>query len=391
MIGGNKNRYSAQQKLERVNGGHEYFDYLHRMIDGAVHSIHIQMYIFSYDETGKMVVDWLKGAAKRGVKIYILVDGYATKLPLELLNIFSETTIYIKRFEPLLMTRSFYFGRRLHHKIVVADDGKALVGSNNINNHYYGLHNSRAWLDMALYLEGTVARELEQICVQLWNSTKPDDVHADLSTPVPINKEGNESNISVKVSRNDWRQNRQEIWKSYFNIINKANSNVLLVSSYFLPGKRLRKQMRLARAKGISIKIITAGLSDVKIAKYAERYLYAWLLRNNIEIYEYQPSILHAKLGIRDGKWLTLGSFNINDISTYASIELNLNVRNQPFVSSIEQQLNKIMTEDCIRITVENFDKKQTFLQRIIQRFSYNLIRVLLFLFTFYFKKEKWQ
>lgn len=391
MINGSRNKYSAQQTLERVNGGREYFDYLHRMIDGAAQFIHIQMYIFSFDETGKMVMSWLKMAAARGVNIYIFVDGYATRLPSELLNISSETTIYIKRFEPLLATGSFYFGRRLHHKVVLTDGCKALVGSNNINNHYYGLHNSRAWLDMALYLEGPAARELEQICVQLWNNTKPDVTHAGLSRSLPINKEGNGSNISVKVSRNDWRQNRQEIWKSYFNIINKANSNVLLVSSYFLPGRRLRKQMKLAAAKGVIIKIVTAGLSDVKIAKHAERYLYTWLLRNNIEIYEYQPSILHAKLGIRDGKWLTLGSFNINDISTYASIELNLDVRNRPFVSSIEQQLYKIIDEDCVRITTDNFDKKQTFLKRIIQHFSYNLIRILLFLFTFYFKKEKWQ
>jgi cardiolipin synthase A/B len=391
MVDCSRNKYSTQRRLERVNGGQEYFEYLHRMIDGAARSIHIQMYILSYDETGKMVVDWLRAAAERGVKIYILVDGYASKLPAALLDVPSGVTIYIKRFEPLLATRTFYFGRRLHHKIVIADGCKALVGSNNINNHYYGLHNSRAWLDMALYVEGAVARELEQTCIQLWNSTRPDGIHAHLSLPTPITKEGNESNISVRISRNDWRQNRQEISRSYFNIINKANSSVLLVSSYFLPGRQLRKQMKLAAAKGISIKIVTAGLSDVKIAKHAERYLYNWLLRNNIEVYEYQPSILHAKLGIRDGKWLTLGSFNINDISTYASIELNLDVRNRPFVSSIEQQLNKIIAKDCINITVENFGKKQTFLQRVVQRFSYNLIRVLLFLFTFYFKKEKWQ
>lgn len=379
--------YHLQAKVLLVKGGKEYFDKLCYLISSARESIHIQMYTFSYDETGKTVIAWLKEASTRGVQIYLLFDGYATHFPKELLQDISGTTIYLKRFKPLLKTSIFFIGRRLHHKIVVADTHRAMVGSNNINNHYRGTSASQAWFDMALYVEGSAASELEKVCIQLWNSEAPRIRHL---APSDISSEDQERGaISVRVRRNDWARLKPEISNSYFHLLNKAKKQVCLVSSYFLPGRRLRKQIKLAVERGVNVSVVTAGLSDVKIAKQAERYLYSWLLRNRVVIYEYQHSILHAKLGIRDSKWLTLGSFNINNISAYASIELNLDVRSKPFVTEVESELEKLIVQNCVCITQHTLSKKQTFLNRIIQRASYNIIRIALYLFTFYFRRGR--
>lgn len=383
-----KREYTAQQRVEHVKEAIEYFDRLQNMIESASHSIHLQMYIFSYDETGKMVMEWLRKAAAKGVSVYLLFDGYATVLSRDDLNEMRGANIFIHLFEPIFKTRNLYFGRRLHHKIVVVDGARALVGSNNINNHYRGLAGNLPWLDMALYLEGSVASQLEQVCVSMWNKTTHQVLEMDKPVVSPVEGEHNRHAISVKISRNDWLHYKNEIWRSYFNLLSKANHSVYLVSSYFLPGARLRRQMKLAAGRGVIIKIITAGLSDVKISKNAERYLYNWLLKNDIQIYEYQRSILHAKLGMRDGKRLTLGSFNINSISTYASMELNLEVRNAPFVMSVQQEVDRLITEDCLRITSENYKQKQNWLDAIIQRVSYNLIRMAVALFTFNFGKS---
>ena len=105
-------------------------------------------------------------------------------------------------------------------------------------------------------------------------------------------------------------------------------------------------------------------------------------------IYEYQRSILHAKFGIRDGKRLTLGSFNINNISTYASIELNLEVRNAGFVTTMQHEVDQIIARDCISITASDFNRRQNWLNKIIQRLSYNFIRLAIALFTFSFHRE---
>ncbi|MCF3107669.1 phospholipase D-like domain-containing protein [Niabella sp. CC-SYL272] len=369
-----------------MKGGVEYFDLLHHLILTAEQSIHIQMYIFRDDDTGKMVLEWLSQAAAKGVHIYLLIDGFASHVSSDLMNRMEAAGVQLVRYAPLFKNGTLYFGRRLHHKLVVADGYRALVGSNNIDDDYYGRPQHPAWLDWALLVEGPAAGELERICVQLWNKEAAANQQLRLPAQEMKNLEMGVSGISVRVRRNDWVRNRNEIWRSYFNLLSEARKEVYLVSSYFLPGRRLRRQMKLAARRGVKIKVITAGRSDVLIAKQAERYLYPWLLRNRIEVFEYRDSILHAKIGIRDGRWLTLGSFNINNISTYAGIELNLDVRNRSFVRQAQQELEQLIAAHCTPVSGDDYRHQKRFI-RFIQQLSYNLIRLLLYVSTFYFRR----
>src|SRR5690606_19160243 len=142
---------------------------------------------------------------------------------------------------------------------------------------------------------------------------------------------------------------------------------IIIACSYFLPGWKMRKLMAKAVQRGVSVKVIVAGLSDVMVAKHAERYLYRWLLKNGISVYEYQDRILHAKVGVADGKRMTIGSYNINNISAYASIELNLDIRNRPFVSKVETQLNELITEGCHEVTLDNYRTSYNRTKRVWQ------------------------
>jgi cardiolipin synthase len=158
--------------------------------------------------------------------------------------------------------------------------------------------------------------------------------------------------------------------------------------SYFLPGRVLRKRLGLAAKRGVKVKLILAGPSDVMLAKYAERYLYRWMLRNKIEIYEYQPSVLHAKMMVVDDRWVTIGSFNVNNVSAYASMEMNFDVRNKPFASSVQKTMETIIEKDCIQVTRKSPVFNAGLFKQFIQKSSYELIRVILNLSTFYFKQE---
>ena len=140
--------------------------------------------------------------------------------------------------------------------------------------------------------------------------------------------------------------------------------------------------------RGIKIKVVVAGVSDVAVAKYAERWLYDWLLRNGFEIYEYKKNVLHAKIAVCDDNLMTIGSYNINDISAYASIELNLEVKNAVFCKAVHQTLNQIITVDCEQITAENYNKTNTNFKKIVNWFAFKFIRMLIYLFTFYFRQR---
>jgi cardiolipin synthase len=141
--------------------------------------------------------------------------------------------------------------------------------------------------------------------------------------------------------------------------------------------------------RGVNVKVIGAGSSDVMLAKYAERWLYDWLLRNGVELYEYKENILHGKLAVCDDKWMTIGSYNINDISAYASVELNLDVYNPEFTKQARMQLELIIAGGCIRITPEYHVRAKNIVKQFVRWVSYQFIRTVFQLFTFYFKRQR--
>ncbi len=132
--------YILNNQAHLVHGGKEYFDELVRMIDGAKETIHLQVYIFDDDETGRKVYTALIGAAGRKVSVYLMVDGYASQqLSHSFIKNLTDAGIQFRFFEPLFKNRKAYFGRRMHHKVTVVDNRHALVGGINIRNHYNDL------------------------------------------------------------------------------------------------------------------------------------------------------------------------------------------------------------------------------------------------------------
>lgn len=382
--------YTSLNKVKLVRGGKPYFDCLLQMIETAKESIHLQTYIYDDDETGKQVADALKAAVKRNVQVYLLADGYASKVMSKaFIKDLREADIHFRFFNPLFKSGYFYLGRRLHHKVTVADATYALVGGINITDRYNDMPGKPAWLDFALYIEGEATRQLCVLCWKTWNNYP---IKMGLT---PCEQNEIEFNIKpeeaseISMRRNDWVRRKNEISFTYVKMLRTATSHITILCSYFLPGRIIRRQLAQAAKRGVRIKVITAGISDVILAKYAERYMYNWLLRNEIELYEYQPNILHGKIAVCDSQWLTIGSYNINDISAYASIELNMNVRHPGFAKETEKLLQNIIDNDCIRITKENYTRSKTIFNQFARWFSYEFIRAVFYLFTFYFKRRR--
>jgi cardiolipin synthase A/B len=167
-----------------------------------------------------------------------------------------------------------------------------------------------------------------------------------------------------------------------------ARSDITIMCSYFLPGKMIRRLLSNAAKRGVKIKVITAGPSDVMLAKNAERWMYDWLLRNKIELYEYQPTVLHAKIAVCDKEWLTVGSYNINNLSAYVSIELNLDVRNADLALQAKQKLETIIQKDCVPITEKEHTRTKNIFKQFLRWCSYEILRMIFYMITFYFRKK---
>jgi cardiolipin synthase len=376
--------YTIYNRVELIRGGKEYFDKLEAMLDDASELVHLQTYIYDYNETGKRIGDALKRAAKRNVRVYLLVDAYASqKLPRNFIDELTNAGVHFNFFKPFFKGRNFYLGRRLHHKAVVVDGFKCMVAGLNISNRYNDILGMPAWFDWAVYAEGEVSMQVNEYCTALWNKHYRNDRCKQLLR----SRNGVYDECYVRMRINDWVNGRTEITQSYFHMFRHARSEVIIMTSYFWPARKFLRKIAAALKRGVKIKLVLASKSDIRMAKFAERYMYNWLFRNGVEVYEYQDNILHGKMAICDSNWVTVGSYNINNISAYASLEMNLEIKDVTFALHAKQKLESIIEKSCVRITHESYEKKYNIFQKALYAISYEVIHILFILFTFYFKQ----
>jgi cardiolipin synthase len=128
----------------------------------------------------------------------------------------------------------------------------------------------------------------------------------------------------------------------------------------------------------VDIRIVLSAESDEPLVKRATNFLYDFILRNNISIYEYLPSNLHAKVATVDGNWSTIGSYNMNHLSDYGSVEMNADILDSQFAEQFEGLLQDIIKNDCRQVTFEEYIRRKTWLFQLTDWFSYQMIRIMM-------------
>ncbi len=381
--------FSNCNELRLVKSGSDYFDLLELLITQAHDSIHLQTYIFAEDETGNRIAKALMKAAQRNIQVYLVLDGYASQdLSKDFVRKLTEAGIHFRWFSAFLKSKYFYIGRRLHHKVFVVDGEHGLVGGINISDHYNDTTHATAWLDYAVYVRGESVLELQAVCERRTILAGGFFKRRKILAPV-VNRQWSSHGSLAAVRINDWVRRKIEITNGYLKMLQLAESYVIIMSPYFIPGSGFMRALIKAAKRGVKIQLILAGDSDVLLAKHAERYIYQRLFIQNIEIYEYQPKVMHGKISSCDNQWVTIGSYNINNISAYASVELNLEIRDAPFAEKASKELMQIIDNDCKLITESDYDSATGFFERLKQRGAYDIFRLLFFLFTFYYKQHK--
>jgi cardiolipin synthase len=369
--------YKGGHAVELLRSGRQYFTTCVREIDKAKHFIHFQTYIVDDDETGRRFVNALIKAAKRGVRVYFLLDAYGgASFSNNLVDEVDEAGILFRKFSPGLITKDFQMSLRLHHKVLLVDGETAIIGGMNVANRYRGARGLKEWLDFAILIRGPECAHVLFILKKTWNKafiTRRERSRETVHLP-----EHHDANIKVKVIQNNWYRNKIEILKSYRSAMKHSRDRMTIMASYFLPGRNERRLLRLASRRGVDIKIVLTAESDAHLFKRATNFLYDFILRNHIRIYEYLPSNLHAKVATVDGTWCTIGSYNLNHLSDYGSIEMNAEILNSRFVREFESILQGIIDRDCRQIILGEYSRRKTWMTRLADWSSYQMIRIMM-------------
>lgn len=365
--------YNKATYLKFLQSGEEYFAALLHIIQNAQKLIYLQVYTLDPDTTGNMIIHALKQAVQRNVKVYVLVDAYGSKaLAKKGMSQMQEAGIHCRRFSPILFFK-FRAGRRLHHKILVADGETAIIGGINISDKYRGDDKNLPWLDFGVHLAGPVAIDLQKLCARMYYPDKLPASIRRLRTGI-----SNNDHYQTCVVHSDWFRRKNKINYHFKQAIRQAENDIIIICSYFIPSFRLIVLLKTASQRGIKIKLYLQGKSDIPIVRNATRFFYRIFFKHQMKIFEFPERILHGKLWMVDDKIISIGSYNFNHLSEYTSIETNIQVANNEFCKTVRKELETIFQKYAEPVPEEAYLKKLKPWQRFRLWASYTATTILM-------------
>ncbi|MFN0315828.1 MAG: cardiolipin synthase ClsB [Burkholderiales bacterium] len=372
-------RLRAGNRIELLKSGAGYFPALVAAIESACAEIHLQAYIYEDDGTGRRIAAALIRAARRGVAVRILLDGFGSKEFLSSATVadLRQAGARVLVFRPWQRLTKFrpHRLRRMHRKLAVIDGRLAFAGGINIVDDFEKPRATHGRLDYAVSVEGPLLEEIHGAACSLWGRVSWSHFRrrwrpARRIEPVTAAC----GNVEAALLLRDNFKHRREIENAYLAAIQEARSEILIANAYFFPGRNFREALAAAVARGVRVVLLLQGKVEYWFQHYASRALYADLLRAGIEIHEYHLGYLHAKVAVIDAAWLTVGSSNIEPLSLLLAKEANIVVRDNASALALRASLMEEMKLGARQVVREQWESLPL-LERILCRAVLRLAR----------------
>lgn len=377
-------RFQSGNQITLLECGAQFFPALKSAIAGAACEIQIETYIFAADQTGQEITQALADAARRGVVVRVLVDGFGARdFSQGLGRIISEAGGQVETYRPEIARLKLrrHRLRRLHRKIAVIDGRIAFVGGINIIDDIDSdaAPDFGPRFDYATRITGPLVATIHAGSQHLWRLVgwaKLQRRPARQGLP-PCSSTAASGTMQAAFVIRDNLRHRRAIEDAYLEAICAARREVLIASAYFLPGVRFRRVLRAAAARGVTVTILLQGKVEYALLHYATQALYRQLLADGIRIFEYQAGFLHAKVAVIDDNWATVGSSNIDPFSLLLAREANVVVRDAGFAVTLHNSLTRAMANDAGEVTHAAM-KRTSLPARTLRWLAYGLMRLVL-------------
>jgi len=380
--------FIGDNQIQLLRNGAEYFPALLSAIEGATEEIYLQSYIYQEDKTGVLIGRALTDAAKRGVSVRILLDGFGSKdLSKAYINILELAGVQVMFYRPKISPWSLKKRRlrRLHHKVAVIDGRIGFVGGINIIDDYdvpnSAPNNVPPRIDYAVRIEGKLLPVLLASVQKLWR--KIAWIHlrrvnvATAKIPKLIHSANvQQHHIKAALVLRDNVLHRSDIEDAYLDAIDHAKSEIIIANAYFVPGRRFRLALLAAAKRGVTVKLLLQGRMEY-LLMFATHAFYSEFLNAGIEIYEYRKSFMHSKVAVIDDNWATVGSSNIDPFSLLLAREANIVVKDTTFANELRSDIQLSIEDGAIRIDPKNW-MRGSIAKRCTSWIAYGLVRAFL-------------
>ena len=374
-------------RITLLNTGAEYFPALIAECDAARREIHLETYILGADATGRAVAAALERAARRGVAVQVLVDGFGSQdidpeLVTELRGAGARFLVYRPKISPWTLRRARL--RRMHRKIAVIDARVAFVGGINIVNDVDEADTaSPPRFDFAVRIEGPLVARVHAVVKRLWllvciTHLRQRWAAASSVAPPPEFRGSQRAAFVIR----DNIGHRREIEQAYLAAIGQARSEILMANAYFFPGRTFRRALTDAARRGVRVALLLQGKAEYLLQHYATHALYGALLDAGVEIHDYQKSFLHAKVAVIDRHWATVGSSNIDPFSLLLAREANVVIEDAEFAGELRASLLAAMAEGAVQVPRDSW-RNQPWTTRMLTRACYEAVRIVTGVFAY--------
>jgi cardiolipin synthase len=361
---------SGGNSVRVITDGDDFFDSIISAIENAKKSINLETYIFSSDTVGWLVAEKLAEKAEQGLEVNVIYDSFGSITASAMMfDMMRKSGVEIIEYHPFVPWRRFWnVSFRDHRKILVIDGAIAFVGGINIGQEYAGIkYEGGRWRDTHAMIEGPAVRDIQFFFMENWYRNGGAMMNSRLYFPDLPEK----GDLLLMIICTRARKKVRPVYESYISAIRNARQSIYITNAYFIPDGRIYRTLVRAAERGVDVKLMLPGKSDVPFVKYASRYLYKRYMKRGIRIFEYTDSILHAKTAVVDGVWSTIGSSNMDRRSFRRNLELNAVILDQGFGDIMEDIFRKDV-EKSREITLQVFEKRsfvEFFLEWLCYRF----------------------
>ncbi len=354
--------FSEGNRVTVLKNGIEIFPAMLKAIDGATSSIEMVTYIYWKGDIAHRFAESLARKARQGVTVRLILDAFgAYPMPKKLLRLMRENRVAIRWFRPVGRIKLWNINNRTHRKVLVCDGKIGFTGGVGIAAEWEGnARNPSEWRETHFRVEGPSVYGLHAAFLENWMESEG-ELNLAVDRLDPISVKGTiplqliHTNSSVRWSKN---------FVLFSALLLMAKRTVRITTAYFDPDAAMTSVLKRVRSKGVSIQVLVPGPHiDIRVAKIAAETNYGALLDMGVDIWQFQPTMIHAKVILIDDAVACVGSANFNQRSLKKDNEVNLLIPD----AAIVQLLIRHFQDDLHyseQISIEKW-KKRGALQRM--------------------------
>ncbi len=342
--------------VEILRNGVQIFPSMLSAIRLAQKTINLEFYIYWDGEIGRQFAEALAERARAGVAVKVILDSVGSaQMSQSLIDFLLRNGIDLEWYHPLRWYTLSRLNHRTHRKLMVIDGTVGFSGGVGIADEWLGGADAKNhWRETVVRLEGPAVTQLQFAFMDNWVKSRG-ELLTGLDYFPQVEARGHHLTQVIKSSPSE---GSSAVKLLYIVSIVSATKSIYISNAYFVPDRDTLRALEGAVRRGVDVRVIVPGeYTDVPLVREASRMHYELMLRRGIRIFEYQPTMMHAKTMVVDGIWSTVGSSNFDERSFRLNDEVNVNVYNE----EIAQQMESMFFHDlarCEEITLRKWFRR---------------------------------